>query len=274
MEQFSLTIDPQPYRDLAFCYCGMHECEPGHSYGPAIRPTFLLHFVLKGKGAYYLNDQKYEIKKDQCFLIRPNELTFYQADQEDPWTYIWVGFDGQMAKKYLEHAGFIDNRLVLNVHDCETLKSYVAEMLNCNKSTHANELKYQGLLYLLLSKLSESSHIQTKQPSLQEDNHYVSKAIEFIENSYFNYIKVSDISHYLCLNRTYLTSLFQKHLGMSPQNFLIQFRMTKAADLLLQTDLSVANISHSCGYSDPLAFSKAFKKANGISPSEYRHLNH
>ena len=178
------------------------------------------------------------------------------------------------GKKYLEHAGFIDNRLVLNVHDCETLKSYVAEMLNCNKSTHANELKYQGLLYLLLSKLSESSHIQTKQPSLQEDNHYVSKAIEFIENNYFNYIKVSDISHYLCLNRTYLTSLFQKHLGMSPQNFLIQFRMTKAADLLLQTDLSVANISHSCGYSDPLAFSKAFKKANGISPSEYRHLNH
>ena len=117
---------------------------------------FLLHFVLKGKGAYYLNDQKYEIKKDQCFLIRPNELTFYQADQEDPWTYIWVRFDGQMAKKYLEHAGFIDNRLVLNVHDCETLKSYVAEMLNCNKSTHANEIKISRASLSPSSKLSES----------------------------------------------------------------------------------------------------------------------
>lgn len=270
MQEFS--VEGQPFHDLSFCYCGIHDCEPGHSYGPAIRPNYLLHFILKGKGTYYLNDQKYDVSKDQCFLIRPNELTFYQADKSEPWTYIWVGFGGEMAKKYLDYAGFNDECLVLDVQDCETLKSYVTEMLNCHKSTHANELKYQGLLYLLLSKLSESTTSNTSKQ--QEDNHYVSKAIEFIENNYYNYIKVTDISHYLCLNRTYLTSLFQKHLGMSPQNFLIQFRMTKAADLLVQSDLTIANIAHSCGYSDPLAFSKAFKKVKGMSPSDFRNINY
>ena len=57
---------------------------------------------------------------------------------------------------------------------------------------------------------------------------------------------------------------------MSPQKFLMKFRITKAAELLYNTDLSIGNIAYSCGYIDPLAFSKAFKKIKGISPKEYR----
>ena len=57
---------------------------------------------------------------------------------------------------------------------------------------------------------------------------------------------------------------------MSPQKFLMKFRITKAAELLYNTDLPIANIAYSCGYSDPLAFSKTFKKIKGVSPKEYR----
>lgn len=269
MSHISLEVNHKHFRDLYLCYCGIHDCEPTHSYGPAIRPNYLLHFVIKGKGQYYLNDKVYDITANQCFLIRPNELTFYQADKDDPWTYVWVGFDGEMAKKYLEYAGFNDSRLVRHYEDCEELKDYVTQMLSYNSLTQANELKYQGLLYLFLAKLAESSDKNIKSEDKNE-NHYVSKAIEFIQNNYSNFIKVSDISHYLCLNRTYLTSLFQKNLGMSPQQFLIQFRMTKAAELLTKTDLSVADIARSCGYNDPLAFSKSFKKIKKMSPTEYR----
>lgn len=142
-------------------------------------------------------------------------------------------------------------------------------MLSYNSLTQANELKYQGLLYLFLAKLAESSDIKVTTEHKNE-NHYISKAIEFIQNNYSNYIKVSDISNYLCLNRTYLTSLFQKYLGMSPQQFLIQFRITKAAQLLVETNLSVADISRSCGYNDSLAFSKSFKKIKSLSPTDFR----
>ena len=57
---------------------------------------------------------------------------------------------------------------------------------------------------------------------------------------------------------------------MSPQKFLMKFRITKAAELLYNTDLPISNIAYSCGYSDPLAFSKTFKKIKGVSPKEYR----
>lgn len=112
------------------------------------------------------------------------------------------------------------------------------------------------------------SHIRKKNSF---ENTYITKAIEFIEKNYDNaYIKVSDISNYLCLNRTYLTSLFNKHLNTSPQKFLMEFRIRKSEELLHQTDLPVGDIARSCGYSDPLAFSKSFKKFKGISPTLYR----
>ena len=101
MSHISLEVNHKHFRDLYLCFCGIHDCEPSHSFGPAIRPNYLLHFVIKGKGNYYLNDNCYEVKENECFLIRPNELTFYQADKDDPWTYVWVGFDGEMAQKYL-----------------------------------------------------------------------------------------------------------------------------------------------------------------------------
>ena len=144
MSHISLEVNHKHFRDLYLCFCGIHDCEPSHSFGPAIRPNYLLHFVIKGKGNYYLNDNCYEVKENECFLIRPNELTFYQADKDDPWTYVWVGFDGEMAQKYLEAAGFCDDRLVRQYEHCEELKDYVTQLLSYNSLTQANELKYQG----------------------------------------------------------------------------------------------------------------------------------
>ncbi len=269
MSHLSLEVNYKHFRDLYLCFCGIHQCESSHSFGPAIRSNYLLHFVINGKGRYYSNHQYYEITKNQCFLIRPDELTFYQADPVHPWTYFWIGFDGEMAIKYLEAAGFSDHQLVLHYEHCEELQNYVTEMLNYNSLTQANELKYQGLLYLCLAKLAESAPNNLSKQAKNE-NHYINQAIAFIQNNYANSIKVSDVSHYLCLNRTYLTALFQKHVGMSVQQFLIQFRMTKAAQLLTETDLSVSDIARSCGYQDPLAFSKSFKKIHQVSPTEFR----
>ena len=134
----------------------------------------------------------------------------------------------------------------------------------------SNELKLQGLLYLFFSELASISTKPYKAKNSFE-NIYITKSIEFIEKNYDNaYIKVSDISNYLCLNRTYLTSLFNKHLNTSPQKFLMEFRIRKAEELLYQTDLPIGDIARSCGYSDPLAFSRSFKKFKGVNPTLYR----
>ena len=76
MSHLSLEVNYKHFRDLYLCFCGIHQCESSHSFGPAIRSNYLLHFVMDGKGRYYSKDQCYEITKNQCFLIRPDGLMF------------------------------------------------------------------------------------------------------------------------------------------------------------------------------------------------------
>ena len=258
------------FNDLYLCYCGLEKCAPLYSFGPAVRPTYLLHYVLEGQGYYYVNDNKYTVSKNQGFLIEPNVVTFYQADKDNPWTYLWIGIDGDKAKLYLNSAGLNENHLIFTYEKDDSLKEYVLEMLKHHTMSDSDAFKIEGLLYLFFSKLCEDRKEISSMSKEENTNNYINKAIEFIQNNYHNSIKVTDIANYICLNRSYLTSIFQNNLNMSPQKFLMKFRITKAAELLYNTNLSITNIAYSCGYSDPLAFSKAFKKIKGISPKEYR----
>mgnify|MGYP000178727925 CR=1 FL=1 len=88
---------------------------------------------------------------------------------------------------------------------------------------------------------------------------YVELAIEYIKR----YVSkresgISDIADNIGISRAYLNSSFQKELGMSAQTFLIDYKMHKAASLLVSTSLSVKEIANNVGYEDQLVFSKAF----------------
>ena len=104
----------------------------------------------------------------------------------------------------------------------------------------------------------------------EKGKNYVKRAIDFIRENYHDSIKVTDVADYVCINRSYLYTLFRKYLNMSPQQFLALYRITKAAELLKSTDFTVESIALSCGYSDALVFSKAFRLMKGMSPSRFR----
>ena len=78
--------------------CGMSKTEPLHCFGPAIKPHYVIHFVLSGKGMFSIGNKEYLLEQGYGFVIPPDELTFYQADEQNPWTYVWIGFNGSMAE--------------------------------------------------------------------------------------------------------------------------------------------------------------------------------
>jgi AraC-like DNA-binding protein len=99
---------------------------------------------------------------------------------------------------------------------------------------------------------------------------YVNEAVNIIALSYSRPLKISEIADRVGINRSYLTSIFKREMHVSPQAFLINIRLENAARLLKETEDTVGNIAAAVGYSDPLAFSKAFKQKYGCTPSEFR----
>jgi AraC-like DNA-binding protein len=116
--------------------------------------------------------------------------------------------------------------------------------------------------------------VETAETNLTEKNNtkeeYVKKALEYITMNYSRSISVAEIARNVGLDRSYLYSLFNIFVNASPQEYLINFRMEKACDLMRTATLTIGGIARSVGYDDPLMFSKAFKKVKGLSPREYR----
>ena len=207
------------------------------------------------------------------FLIQPNELAFYQADEKEPWSYLWVGFGGSRAGEYLNSMGLSGRHPIFSCERDQELYSIVRDMMEHNTFGVADDLRRNGQLGVFLSILAQSAGVVAKDEE-DKGNQYVKKAVSFIQSNYCNPIKVTDVADYVCINRSYLYTLFQNYLGMSPQQFLTTFRITKARELLDSTSYPIESIALSCGYRDALVFTKAFHAMKGMSPSQYRKQSH
>ena len=249
--------------------CGCSQTESLHSFGPASKPHYLIHYILSGKGIFRFHDKEYKLEAGYGFLIQPNELAFYQADAQDPWSYVWVGFAGSSAEEYLESMGLSARHPIFACQRTEELYEIVSDMMNHNTFGIANEMRRNGQLGVFLSVIAENAGVVAKNES-DKGNQYVKKAVSFIQSNYCNPIKVTDVAEYVCINRSYLYTLFQNYLGLSPQQFLTTFRLTKAKELLESTNYPIESIALSCGYNDALVFTKAFHNIIGQSPSNYR----
>ena len=268
-DSYVLQLSDRKFTDVYLCYCGYAKCEPGHSFGPSVRPNFLIHYILEGKGMYRIGKKEYHLTEGCGFLIEPQVQTFYQADDREPWTYIWIGFDWNNAGNYLSDIGLTHQHPVFACAYKDELRRIVLDMLKNNISTTTHRFLLQGLLYEFFSILTRDIHVNPSVPENGE-NPYILQAVEFIQNNYSFPIHVTDIANYVCINRSYLYTLFKTNLGISPQDYLANYRITQATELLTMTNLSIESIALSCGYTDPLIFSKVFKAKKGLTPSRYR----
>jgi len=263
-----IFISPQNNIDIEICQCGIEECENAHFFGPAIRNHYLIHYIVSGKGIFVKNDVTHSLSAGQGFLITPFELTYYEADREEPWTYIWVGFSGRKADILLNDAGINKETPVFsnpNIEKC------MYAMVNSNdppENTGYHEMIILGELYKMFAILIS----ENKRNELDEikGNESVLKAMEFIRNNISNNLSVEQIAGDLGYNRNYFSQLFKKHHGTSIMQYIINCRMERACNLLKNDSLRISDVARSVGYSDQLFFSRQFKKVLGKGPQKYR----
>ena len=75
-DSYVLQLQEPKFREFYLSYSGYAQCGPLHCYGPASRPHYLIHFVVKGKGMYQVSGQKHYLTAGQGFLIEPGTQTF------------------------------------------------------------------------------------------------------------------------------------------------------------------------------------------------------
>lgn len=260
-------------KELYLLSCGYENCIPTQSCGPIKRDYYILHFVLSGSGNFYINGKLYNINKNQCFFIEPNISTLYQANPDDPWKYCWVCFNGTSVSTFLNQANLSIDSPVITLPDTQKYFKLISQILNYHDLTPANEYFIHSTLYSIFANILNDSPVNYSNLELN-DNSYVEKAIEYVKHSQFQNLNVAYISKHLNISQSYLYKLFKDKLNISPQNFILNAKISNACELLIKTDLSIFNVAYNCGYKNAFAFSRAFKDFTNLSPRAYRKLYH
>lgn len=255
---------------LHFYFSGREDCEPGHSFGPAVRNQYLLHFVTRGKGIYRVRDIEYEVKPGEVFLIYPGDITVYRADYDDPWTYRWMAFHGNEAETIMKRCGFTRECPVIDyaqgdAERKERVDTLLLELIRRTAGKMQGEYGLKGYLYLIFEEL-----LRSESPEADWGRQYVQKAKEYIAQNFSYDIKIKDVAAYVGVDRTYLYRLFVEYQGQAPYDYLLNLRFQEARNMLSFTDMSVTLIACSCGFKDSSAFCRHFRKAYGKSPLAYR----
>ena len=253
---------------LAVYSCGIQKCSAGHAWGPAVRDHYLIHCVTSGRGVFSFGGRDYRLSGGDGFLLVPDAVASYQADKDAPWQYCWIGFNGTDAKRLVEQTGLSAQNPVFHFTS-PSLPARLEEISGLSCATPAGEARVQAGLLLFLAELMEAFGGSSARRAGGYE--YVQKAARFIEFNYSRDIDVEDIAASAGISRSHLYRLFMENLSIPPNEYLLRFRMNKAAALLETGTLSVGEVAYSTGFSDQLYFSRVFKKYMGLPPSQYSH---
>lgn len=257
--QLIIDIHDLHLKEINPTLCGMEENTPDNSWGPGFRSSYHIHFITAGKGVFENSYGRYELSAGQGFLFIPGERVFYQADSEDPWTYIWIGFQGSGMADISKRTGLSPSNPIFTY---DKYFDIMTDFANIQYLKAGREYYCLSVLYKLFSSLCTDRNINA--------DSIVEMAVNYILQTISDNVSVDSIAHKFDMDRRYFSRIFSAEMKMSPQQFIMHSKMNIALDMLKHKpyEVSIADIARSVGYSDPLAFSKAFKKYFNCSPTD------
>ena len=228
------------------------------------RDVYILHYIVKGKGVFM--NQPFD---ENCgYFVAPHELETIHADNDDPYESYWIMFRGSIASEILKNFNLKHNCVFSFKHNKECAEIIRNALF---REDYVNEIEeayaLQSVFYQLISV-----HMKDVEPNDIMSTSVAYQVANYIEKNYYNPIKIDTLAQNLHMSRNHLYSLFKQEYLVSPQEFLISYRIEKAKKLLVnkQIHTSIKEIALSVGFENPLYFSRLFHKRTGMSPSEFR----
>lgn len=142
--------------------------------------------------------------------------------------------------------------------------------ISSDRESPGTNAKGKSLAFQLLDTVLSVSKLKPGALKHLNEMDRFSPVLEYIKNNYRNKITVEKLAGLTFLSPSRFQHLFKNIIGVSPMNYVIDFRMRKAQELLLETNLSIAEVAEKAGYEDQFHFSKLFKRFCHWNPLKYR----
>lgn len=185
----------------------------------------------------------------------------------------WTHIRGANVQFYLENMGITPENPVFSwrgrreILACmHELRPLVQDTSKSQRVTAFTQSMCGHRLFSLLAAACDEQ--QADSHALPQQEKYVRQAMRFIDNS-VDVITIQDVAAHVGLHRSYLSTLFHRYTGKSPQEYLIDHRMKRACALFANPFSTTSNVAYSLGY-DPSTFCRVFRQVTGMTPMQYK----
>ncbi|HYW43616.1 MAG TPA: AraC family transcriptional regulator [Bryobacteraceae bacterium] len=233
-------------------------------------PQLILILCVQGEGWAQIKDQTYAIRPGHMVVIPPEQPHSYGAAAERPWSIHWCHVSGPAAADF---AGVLlegNGSPVLEIADYSRLVELFEEIADELSRGYAwNHLfpasaalvRLLGLTYSFRKSFPDASPDATDR---------IRQAIFFLDHHLDRQVSVPELARIANLSVSHFCALFKRAAGFPPLEYFLHRKIQHACELLDTTNQPLKRIAHGLGFSDPLYFSRTFRKIQGMSPRKYR----
>ena len=255
----------QPY------YCteaGVFYAQQHFSTARTDKESYILFYTLRGAGLIEQGESHVVLSTGQALLLNCRTPQSYcTAPGQSCWHHYWVHLDGAgvVAMEPLLLPG---KKLTPVQLTGVKLQELFETILGQMELGTVDSMVQTGLaLHEMLALCAQSLFAQAE---MTTNRQLILQAAETLRKNYRQELSLADLLSSAHMSKSYFLRLFRRYMGTTPYNYLVNFRITQAKELLVLTDHSISEIAQEAGFGDASNFSTRFAKATGQSPMQYR----
>lgn len=244
-----------------------------HSY-------FEICYAWQGRGLFRINGVDYPVNAGEVFVAKPDEPHEIISSEDDPlgiyfWSYTLVPPPSPTEQGDIDALlyAFMDSRRWVQVSPPmqRTLELLTEEIVQREPGyAQAIEALVSKLLLDTARAVTDVSPITSDQPEHDANEALVRDMVRYLHDNYTRAIRVRDVAAQVHLSERHTNRLFRQVMGVSIKEYLTNFRLEIAAQLLLNRQSSVTEVAFATGYHDVRYFITLFRQHTGFTPAAFQ----
>ncbi|HEM3695022.1 TPA: helix-turn-helix transcriptional regulator [Streptococcus suis] len=248
-------------------------------------PELEIIFVQSGSASYYISQDRFQSQAGYIFFIQPSTLHSIHPIEgiEEETTRLKIHLDNlgrqtiePFSQRYIQplHSGHFFLTPCIKPTD----KAYV-DIRDCLLGLYSI-IQEEGIYYdiMMKAKLHELLYLLFKNRYVRRqytDDTYqkyqkLKELISYLQEHYSEKINIQQLAQRFGYSKNHFMSIFKHHTGSSCVDFILQLRLNKACEALLQSNLTISEIAHNVGFENLSNFNRQFKKRFNMTPKQYR----
>lgn len=233
---------------------------------------FQLVYITEG-GGYFASKSmpRQRVEAGTMIVLFPGEWHSYAPDKQLGWSEYWIGFKGEMVNSVVAAGYFSPKCPLVKIGLSNTLLSLYRDAIRI--ADRENTACQQLLSGIVMHILGYIFYKDKNRDGTSRAEEVINEARQIMRERANHNLRAEDIAEELGVGYSWFRQNFKRLMGVSPMQYVMRLLMSRAKELLVTENCSIANVAYVLGFENVGQFSTAFRKIEGVTPRQFREGN-